>query len=151
MVALLQALSLTTAPWLCHRRVIRVAPDMLSRHTFSLSLTVLEPGTEICSNGRQTIAILRSGALINITSNPNKSLEIHSLGCLLLLLLKIQEATYRGMSLESDNMVYGLLLITRDIVHIDSSPVKLNERSTFRLSRWSSLTWDWLEAVTTET
>ena len=41
-LALLRALSLTTAPWLCHRRVNRPAPDMLARKLLSLSSTVLE-------------------------------------------------------------------------------------------------------------
>ena len=74
-LALIEAFSLTTASWLCHRRVIRVAPDMLPQNTFSLSPTVLELGAEICSSGRQTITIrrrlcsfLRSGTLITYTT-----------------------------------------------------------------------------------
>ena len=54
-LALLQALSLTTAPWLWHRRLTRLAPDMLPRKLFSLSPTVLELWAELYSSGRQTI------------------------------------------------------------------------------------------------
>ena len=54
---LLQALSLTTLLWLFQQKVIRVAHDMLTWNTFSLSLTVLERGAEICPYGRQTSTI----------------------------------------------------------------------------------------------
>ena len=47
------------SPELEHRRVIRLAPDMLPQNHFSLSPTILELGAEICSNGRQTITIRR--------------------------------------------------------------------------------------------
>ena len=35
-LALLHALLLTTAPWQCHRRVIRLAPEMLPATLFSV-------------------------------------------------------------------------------------------------------------------
>ena len=45
--------SSTTAPWLCHPTVNRVATEMLPTILFSLSPTVLELGAEICFSGVQ--------------------------------------------------------------------------------------------------
>ena len=56
----LQALSLTTAPWLCHRRVIRVlSPCMLSRNRFFSVAHRFGAKGRKCSNGRQTITVSR--------------------------------------------------------------------------------------------
>ena len=65
-LTLLQALSLTTAPWLCHWRVIRTSPDVLSpKQYFSLANRFWNFGpkyapvaTRQSQNAPQTVALI---------------------------------------------------------------------------------------------
>ena len=102
-LALLQAVSLTTAPWLCHRRVIRVAPDMSATTNFSLSPTVFE----LRAKRRLNYALIQKFSITellscNRNSNMTQNEHVYAICCQREVgydVISGQNADYRGQRL----------------------------------------------------